>query len=259
MEETTVTLPGIDLGADPGTFTAELSRPNGADDEYPSNNSMTVNYERPRSFEGRITLTLRTDDYANLPDVTNGIAYEVIDAHGQRLRYRDGFDDNITMVDTFDLPTGCYYFVIYDLVVGDGLLPIQGTAGSFSLRDVVRRTIYNANAGAPFLASFGDREIIPFMVTNTSSVEDEQALADSEVRIFPNPTSGSVTVDVTKLNRRADATIHVFTINGKKVLTEPMPLGRDTMSVDLSAQPAGIYMVLIDIDGQAWSETVVVQ
>ncbi len=259
MDEAVIALPGIDLGTDAGTFTVELSNPNGTDDEDPSNDTMSSRYDRVATFQNPVSLTLRTDDLANDPSVTNGISYDVQTVDGTVLYHGEGFNDRQTVLDTFDLEDGCYYFVIHDSYAGDGLIPIVGTAGSFILRDAVRRTVYNGGTTPPYLASFGNQEIIPFVVTSASSVSDPAKLADSQVRFFPNPTSGHLTVDISRIGHHGEGTVRVYSLEGKSVLSQPFAAGADTIAVDLTSQSAGTYLVLVNANGTLWSETVVLK
>ncbi|MEO5930457.1 MAG: peptide-N-glycosidase F-related protein [Candidatus Kapaibacterium sp.] len=247
METAEVSLPGIDLGTGDGRFTATVENPNGVADEYPSNNAMTSTYTVPHTYSSTVYLTLKTDDVPAIGGTTNGIAYEVRALDGTVLYQRDGFDDNKLIRDTFKLADGCYQFVITDLQIGDGLYPIyQGsTPGYYLLKDNRNQTIANANS-TNHLANFGDREIIPFSVSSTlSSVDEGSAGADNAFAVFPNPTTGELTVDLPASSVAAgkQASLRVMTLLGTEVTAMVLQGGARSMNVDLGGQPSGVYIV----------------
>ena len=89
---------------------------------------------------------------------------------------------------------------------------------------------------------------------NITNVAVEQLQTLNNIRIYPNPTKNSITIDFGAV---VDANIQVFTIAGARVG------GRDrkdaihrvstanTTQIDLSDYPAGLYMVVVTADGQA--------
>ena len=260
LETAEVTLPAADLGEGAATFTVMLASPNGVADEYPSNDTAYAHYELPKSYGNKVYLQIRTDDYGNLAPDYNGISYQLLDLAGNLLYEGGNFVDKYTHRDTFDLPDGCYQFIIKDDVIGDGLLPIQGTAGSYSLKDNKNQTIINGAASGPsYLASFGDREITTFIVKSTSRVENGKVGSLDAVKIFPNPTQGEISIDLGSIPRSADASITVHSILGERVVERPVTAADPSIiTVDLSAWPAGSYVVTVRAGDVVRSEQVVV-
>jgi hypothetical protein len=256
-----ITLPGIRLDGGDNIFTATISEPNGAADEYPSNNSMSASYNLPQTSSGVIYLTIRTDDFANDPSVTNGISYQVVDLDGTVLYQNAGFTDRATVRDTFRLHNGCYNFIIRDDYVGDGLLPIQGSAGSYILKDNQNKTLINAASAAPlYLASFGDREVIPFIVTGSSSVNDEPSKEKGELRVYPNPTGGGVTLELPSSLHGRSATVQLYSATGKEVMNRAFTSAApQSLALDLSEQGAGVYMVKVTSGDVVWGEKIVLE
>jgi hypothetical protein len=262
LETADVTLPPADLGAGAGTFSVMLASPNGVADEYPSNDSGYAHYELPKTFSNTVYLSIRTDDFGNYPEDNNGISYQLLDLQGNVLYTGGSYPDNFTWRDTFDLADGCYQFIIRDGQIGleDGLLPIQGTRGNYTLKDNRNQFIINAQSTAPgYLASFGNREITTFAVKSTSRVEDGKVGSLDAVKIFPNPTQGEISIDLGSIPRSVNASIEVHSILGERVVVRPITAADPSViTVDLSAWPKGAYVVTIRAADVVRSEQVVV-
>jgi hypothetical protein len=248
MKTTEVTLPALDLGSTPGRFVVSVSEPNGAADEYPRDNSVTTTFDVPKRSSGTIFLSLTTDDFFDDPETTNGIAYMVMNTAGDVLYTRDGFEDRTVYRDTFRLPNGCYQFAISDSYFGDGLIPIRGTAGRYSLRDDRGTAIVTgASNGPDYLAGFGDREVTSFVVNTATGVELPDAASELDaIAIFPNPSSGRFTIDLGAAARSGLLVLTVTSLDGRRILGGPIDGSSPSLPLDLSAQPAGTYLVRID-------------
>ncbi len=74
--------------------------------------------------------------------------------------------------------------------------------------------------------------------------QDERALGVESV--FPNPASSNITLDITAANR-ADATVAITSITGQTVIVEQIELqsATNTINYDISALPAGMYMITV--------------
>ena len=70
----------------------------------------------------------------------------------------------------------------------------------------------------------------------------EDALGGHDIKIYPNPTRGRVTVSINCLEKQA-AKVYVFNTQGK-LITENEFTGPEN-TVDLSRQPAGMYLMKI--------------
>jgi hypothetical protein len=259
MDTVHVELPGIDLGAGANRFTVSVSNPNGMPDEYQRDNSMTSSYIQPKQASGTVVLTLRTDKFQNLTETTNGISYEVRDLDGNVVYSRGGFNDLTTYRDTFKLTDGCYQFIISDNWAGDGLIPIQGTSGSYSLKDDKGIVLINATASGPgYLASFGDREVTTFNVSTVTGVNDRQQ--EESFNLYPNPTSGRFTLELGNLAAGSTAKVRVYSVEGRELFSRTVNgRGTSTLSFDLSHEPAGTYIVRVESTGSTWMQKVVVE
>ncbi|NND95473.1 MAG: T9SS type A sorting domain-containing protein, partial [Flavobacteriales bacterium] len=68
------------------------------------------------------------------------------------------------------------------------------------------------------------------------------------IRIYPNPTSADIYVDLKEIGDKAIA-YSVLDITGKQVINEPINTGRDGMiRVDLGSVQNGLYLILIETD-----------
>jgi hypothetical protein len=214
-----------------------------------------VSFTNPKqTTAGKIALFLKTDIVSGIP---NGIRYEVQDSEGYVIKERGNFQDGASIRDTFDLEDGCYKFIIYDEALGDGLYPIfQGsTRGFYSLREVGGSTIiFNsqaANYGQPaaIYASFGDREIIPFIVNRkAASVNESTPITQTpEIRVMPNPTrAGISTLQVSGLPHDVPATLQILSSIGEVIYQEQVSTtDLDSIPLQLIGQSSGAYFIRI--------------
>ena len=76
--------------------------------------------------------------------------------------------------------------------------------------------------------------------------------AQQQVSIYPNPTSGNVTLDLSGLNAK---TVELFSMNGQ-LLNTVVPTD-ETMTLSLSQYAAGIYFVRIHSDNGVTTQKIV--
>ena len=70
------------------------------------------------------------------------------------------------------------------------------------------------------------------------------SIAQESLSVSPNPTQGAVTVEI-PTTTTANATVLVYNTNGQQVLSIPTYGASGSISIDLSKQPAGMYLVRI--------------
>ncbi len=73
---------------------------------------------------------------------------------------------------------------------------------------------------------------------------NEEIPTASEFLIYPNPTKGQVTLQWGEATDR-DYQLRVFNVQGQVMMTNTVPQGTMRQGVDLSAMPAGVYLVQI--------------
>lgn len=74
----------------------------------------------------------------------------------------------------------------------------------------------------------------------------EDALEGHEIKIYPNPTKGKITVSIAGLEKEP-ARVLVFSPQGRLIADKEFTGPENT--VDLSAQPAGMYLMKIVVGG----------
>ena len=88
----------------------------------------------------------------------------------------------------------------------------------------------------------------------------EEIEALSAFNLFPNPTSGSVTVEMTFVEA-ADVSIQLLDITGKVVLNETLNAGqteyRKVLSLDNVA--TGLYQFVLNVNGEQLVEKLIVE
>jgi len=82
---------------------------------------------------------------------------------------------------------------------------------------------------------------------------------DAAVSVFPNPTSGKLSISY-KLNNANPVSIEVYNTNGAKVAeVQNAATGMGTSTVDLASMSEGIYLVRLSNNGQTTTQKVVVK
>ncbi|HZL11129.1 MAG TPA: T9SS type A sorting domain-containing protein [Prolixibacteraceae bacterium] len=71
----------------------------------------------------------------------------------------------------------------------------------------------------------------------------EEILAEREIKIYPNPTEGQLSVSIRNPESLPEGTITVTDMNGRTILTKRIET--ELTPVDLSARPAGYYLMKI--------------
>jgi 2',3'-cyclic-nucleotide 2'-phosphodiesterase (5'-nucleotidase family) len=99
--------------------------------------------------------------------------------------------------------------------------------------------------------------------SDTNSYNNEQEpevykdfLAEKELRIYPNPTRGKLTIEIVNYNLNEIGTLQVFDMAGRLIKSENNISER--MQVDITSQPAGSYIMVIVI-GKEKSERKIIK
>lgn len=258
LEKEIVEIPVTDLGwwrdySGQQVFSAQVFDVEGSPnlDEYPNNDLKTTPFNAPESINGPFYVWLTTNNKANENQ------YRLEDASGNILFSRTTLTNNTQYKDTFDLAPGCYSIILTDND-HDGLSfwyssQTEGeTTGQFRLRLVGGSYIEF------FPGDFGDYYRYDFSVGFTLGL-DEKVL-DHEVKVFPNPTSGICTIEVSgSVHNSADLTIYDLT--GRQVYSEKMNASETFAEShpDLTFLPRGQYIVKIVTEEQVYTKNLVKQ
>ncbi|HPX76577.1 MAG TPA: PKD domain-containing protein, partial [Bacteroidales bacterium] len=73
-------------------------------------------------------------------------------------------------------------------------------------------------------------------------VDVEEIIAENDINIYPNPTTGLVTIKI-KDTYYSSVSFEIYDIMGRKVVSEIYKNGVDEFSTDLSNYPEGLYII----------------
>ncbi len=200
----------------------------GATDDDMSDNNVTINNINKTTNVGNVSnyvVTIVQDRYGN--ETTWGILdenenfyagggpYSTLSANGTQTH-----TTNVTLNNN-----GCYKFVILDSA-GDGINGGYGN-GHYSMEEAgTGNTVFYGNG------QFHSKDVIPFEVTNTNSINDE-ILAN--INIYPNPGNGQFTIENSE-----GAELDIYNMSGIKIYHfEKLP---KKMQINLVSLSNGVYL-----------------
>jgi len=258
LEKETVEIPVTDLGwwrdyEGTQTFSAQIHAVEGSPDldEYANNNVMRTKFEAPESINGPFFVWFTTNNKANENN------YKLEDASGNLIFQRSGMSNNTQYKDTFDLAPGCYSIILED-TDHDGIgfwysSQVEGeTTGQFRLRLVGGSYIEF------FPADFGHYHRFNFSVGFALGTDELEL--DHEVNIFPNPTNGITTIEISGAVNN-EANLFIYDMMGRQVHTEKMNATGTFADAfpDLSNLTNGSYIVKIVTKEQVYTKELIKQ
>jgi len=88
--------------------------------------------------------------------------------------------------------------------------------------------------------------LIPPLMGSTIAGKDETPVSavTLNIKIYPNPTTGNFTLELTGTDKPEKFMVNVFGMRGEKVLSEEIT-GTETHSFSLAGAPAGLYFVRV--------------
>lgn len=241
-QTTQIQLPDFSLNGGANQITVTLFNPNNDTDENPGNNSISSTFLSAADGE-YITMDLTLDCYGD------EITWEVLD-HNGAVWYQGGPYTNSASPQTITaemcFAEGCYNLTIFDSW-GDGL---NGSAdancnidGEMELyRNTNNQVLGEINASN---VNFGDEITFPFCAESTVSLGELDM--QSEIKVFPNPTSEMTTIDFGKISGQKHIT--VYDITGKVVWSSATD--ENQIEFDASSLTAGIFTLKIVADYQS--------
>lgn len=238
---TTITLPALAVGNGSQTLTVTASQPNGIADPNALNNVRTVNFT-VASPATLADLSITLDDYGSETtwELLGPDNNEVLFSGGPYSDGSDGQEENSELC----LAEGCYTFVMFD-DASDGICCGYGEG------------FYSINASGTVLVDgdgeFGDTIDHDFCITSTGLVE--QGATDLHLR--PNPTYGRV--ELILPTHLGPAQVAVFDGTGRRVLQARTNGMNGVSTLDLTGQPAGIYLVKVITAENSYAERLVVR
>jgi hypothetical protein len=98
-----------------------------------------------------------------------------------------------------------------------------------------------------------------FTVGLYSDVQDYIFTNNSTMNVYPNPSSGHVTIDI-DLNQKKDGKIEITDVLGKKVFSYDFKnITSDKIEADLSSYKSGVYFVTFHSGNEFISKKVMIQ
>lgn len=258
LEKEIVEIPVTDLGwwrdyNGTQTFSAQVYAVQGSPDldEYANNNVKTTQFEPSEMIGGPFYVWFTTNNKANEN------RYRLEDASGNVIFERNSLANSTQYKDTFDLAPGCYSIILED-TDHDGIgfwysSQVEGeTNGQFRLRLVGGSYIEF------FPNDFGHYHRYNFSVGFGLGIEEQDL--SHEVSIFPNPTNGECTIEVSgDINNKAD--LYIYDMMGRQLFSQKMNATGTFADafLDLSAFPTGRYIVKIITNEQVYTKDLIKQ
>jgi len=114
---------------------------------------------------------------------------------------------------------------------------------------------YDANGNALWAKSAGAP---PAGTISTPSLAGKNDPTANEITVYPNPTSGKVTVSTCN-SQSAINSISVFNMIGKEVLNRQSAVGSQQVEIDLSLQPKGLYILEVKAGENFYQKKIIVE
>jgi hypothetical protein len=221
------------------TFRAFVHNVNGTDgnDEYNQNSLKKAHFEAPERIDGPFFVWLSTNNKASENN------YRLEDHAGNVIFERTQLTNQTQYKDTFDLAPGCYSIIIED-TDHDGLSfwyssQVEGeTAGTMRLRQVGGSYIEF------FPGDFGHYHRYDFSVGFTMDITENEL--KHEINIFPNPSSGNTTIEISGLVDH-HAELEIVDLSGRVIHREDMNASQYFAEsfVDVTMFRSGSYLIRI--------------
>jgi hypothetical protein len=229
-EEDTVTLPAANFMPleTNNMLQVVLANPNGAPDQNGANDLISAFFDAPSFNNGIYQLLLLPDDYGSqISWVMRDEDEDMILASGGP--YQDGNKSLIIAQVPFGTHEGCYSFEIMDSG-GDGLTSSGNAYYKFM-----------APGGSVVIEStdgdYGSGEKASFTINYNTAID---LLEEGVISVFPNPSTGRFAIEMPELTGQL-VSLEVYQING--TLIQQLQTQTGAQALDLSAQPAGVYLL----------------
>ncbi|MCX2745622.1 S8 family serine peptidase [Mangrovivirga sp. M17] len=176
-----------------------------------------------------VTLTLVTDDYGS------ETSWTLTNEAGSTLASGNGYSNNQTYTETFNLTEGCYTFTINDSY-GDGICCAYGN-GSYTLSSASGTIATGGEFASVATENFCINSSSDFRLFSENLKTNSQ-LEDFNVVTFPNPAVSSINV---KLTGATEASFVIIDVTGKEMIRGKINKTQKTISI--SSLPDGMYII----------------
>lgn len=207
-----------------------------------SNNSYVSKFDLVKIFPPRFAIELRANT------VPSENYYEILDAAGNVVHYKDDFKANTMHRDTISFAPGCYTFILHDLDK-DGLSFFANSDGVGSIR-------FRNMAGTyfqSFNANFGTEVRYQFIIDPTkvgiNFIEEEKT-----IKLYPNPASDKVFIE--NNGNEELKLVKVSTITGALIRVYENMAGINENGLVLPKLADGMYIFEIETNTRIYREKV---
>lgn len=228
-------------------FTATISNPNGAADQYAQNNSLTAAYVPADEYQGDLNLRFKTNNNPNenklyLYNSTGSVVYQ-----------RTNLTANTTYTDHLQLAPGCYRLLFTDSG-NDGLSfwanSSQGS-GYFQFKE-------GNGVKQNFKTDFGSMFVYDFYTTGSVGLEENEEAR--YVLLYPNPANNKLHL---QMNGEAGSQVQVDIYNplGQLVQSTQLTHSGQMQTHELSTVQLqnGWYQVRITNGAKTTTQSLVIQ
>ena len=220
-----ILLPSMNLASGNGqVFNVSIVNPNGAIDEQPNNNALSITVNA--SIGLAYNFNLVTD---NFPEET---AYRLINTGTNEVIRNVPFGQisGGTSNTAFCLPDGCYKFTIYD-DYGDGICcGFFSGNGSYTLTDNLGIVLGTGG-------EFDDSASFTFCINDVSI--GSQINKESLIHIYPNPANDFLNIQINSSIVKNYMTVKLYDVTGKLLLNKSIQTSNSAIAIDTLAN--GVY------------------
>lgn len=246
LEYDTIELSNSDLWVNVTTstndFHVEIKNPNGGADQYLYNNKMNSQFTITDVVPSNFIVYHRSNAAGN------ETSYTLTDEAGNVLLNRTGLANNTIYRDTFNLPMGCYQFVVTD-TDEDGISFWANSDGA----GIMRFLRGNGTTLKTFNPDFGGSIIYNFTIDYPLKYDD--LINQQEIHVYPNPASSQFMVEAPELENA-----HIYLINtlGQQVELKGRLLN-GKMICETNGCSAGVYMLSIQWKDRKVSRKMIIE
>ncbi|MGB0839462.1 MAG: T9SS type A sorting domain-containing protein, partial [Chitinophagales bacterium] len=230
-------------------FFAEISSPNGAEDEYAYNNTLETSFVLPSNYSDGVEIQFLTNSTSFFEN-----SYTLTDDKGNVLYERGAqtLSANTIYSDDWELASGCYTLRFED-AGDDGISFWANNDGS----GWVRLRDKDGNVIVAFEPDYGDDIIHHFTVgydlgeeffdqpCSFEAVAVEEELNNYFIDIYPNPTQGEAFVEVNFADSQ-DITLRIINTLGQTLeVLQYDNIQQDKIAVEMPAQ-IGLYFLQLE-------------
>lgn len=247
---TEITLPEVYSQIDEQReFKVTVSEPNGQEDEYKIDNTLTAMVDLPPVFDPEFIIIIKTNNEASHN------FYQLVNERGIVFNKNKtgSLENNKIYRDTVRLSRGCYEFVFGD-TANDGLDFWFNPEGGYGY---VRITDLNGKLIKAFNSDFGNEIRQQFIVSGSPGMRGGNTPI---LNIFPIRNQGKFFCDIF-LNEKQNITLQITTEDKKEIVyrKKMKKFKEGTVDIDISKQTDGYYYVNVMAGGNLVSKKIKVK